>query len=155
MSAAGRSETSRSPSLSIAKPEPAPVRAPPSRPSVLRAVITVALAVAETSIAPAAGHGLLTCPRPRQYRGELSPYVWTEWVGITVPGDLSFNGGQINSANLNAGIGGGTVHPYIPANNLNPRLLFEYYILHRVSPLSAGFRHTRSTRRHTAPTSEV
>lgn len=56
---------------------------------------------------PAAlGHGNMLCPLPRQYR-DIKPYSWTHWQGVTVPGDMSFNGGQSNAANLNAGIGGG------------------------------------------------
>eukprot|EP00808_Paulinella_micropora_P030148 g16404.t1 len=52
------------------------------------------------------GHGYLTCPKPRQYRN-VKPASWTNWVGITVPGDGSFALGEGNAANSNAGIGGG------------------------------------------------
>lgn len=35
------------------------------------------------------------------------PVTWSNWVGIRVPGDASFDGGEGNAPNLNAGIGGG------------------------------------------------
>eukprot|EP00457_Paulinella_chromatophora_P000817 gb/GEZN01000817.1/.p1 GENE.gb/GEZN01000817.1/~~gb/GEZN01000817.1/.p1 ORF type:complete len:1137 (-),score=196.58 gb/GEZN01000817.1/:144-3554(-) len=54
----------------------------------------------------ARGHGYLTCPKPRQYRNE-KPVEWTNWMGITVPGDASFNPGEGNAPNLNSAIGGG------------------------------------------------
>eukprot|EP00941_MAST-03F_sp_MAST-3F-sp1_P001906 g1906.t1 len=63
------------------------------------------------------GHGYLSCPKPRQYRGLGQDLIvngtkigWTKWVGITVPGDKSFNPGLGNVPNLNAAIGGGTAN---------------------------------------------
>jgi len=56
----------------------------------------------------AKGHGYLTNPLPRQYRdGGIPGIGWTKWMGITIPGDASFNPGEGNAPNLNAGIGGG------------------------------------------------
>ena len=70
--------------------------------SLLAALFVTALALPEA----VNGHGYLTCPKPRMYR-DIKPVEWTNWMGITVPGDGSFNPGEGNAPNLNAGIGGG------------------------------------------------
>lgn len=65
-------------------------------------------AIVVATISEVEGHGFLTSPLPRQYREEgLEGIGWTKWMGITVPGDGSFNPGDGNAPNLNAGIGGG------------------------------------------------
>lgn len=56
----------------------------------------------------ALGHGYITCPKPRMYRDDPIPgATWTNWMGITVPGDMSFSPGEGNVPNLNSAIGGG------------------------------------------------
>ena len=69
----------------------------------------LAAAVGATCVVAVHGHGYLTCPKPRQYR-DVKPASWTHWMGITVPGDGSFNPGEGNAPNLNAGIGGGVAN---------------------------------------------
>ena len=56
-------------------------------------------------------HGKLLCPLPRQYRNE-PPVRWTNWQGITIPGDASFSPGERNANNNNAGIGGGVANEF-------------------------------------------
>lgn len=42
------------------------------------------------------------------YRDDPIPgATWTNWMGITVPGDLAFNPGEGNAPNLNSAVGGG------------------------------------------------
>ena len=72
-------------------------------------VSSIAIAACALATLPSAeGHGYLTCPKPRMYR-DVKPVEWSNWMGITVPGDGSFNPGEGNAPNLNAGIGGGVV----------------------------------------------
>ena len=53
------------------------------------------------------------CPKPRQYRDSKADVAgWTNWQGISIPGDGSFNPGPQNAANLNAGIGGGVANEF-------------------------------------------
>ena len=61
------------------------------------------------------GHGYLTCPKPRQYRGSSVvvnnvAHGWTKWVGLVVPGSGAFMEGEGNAPNLNAAIGGGAAN---------------------------------------------
>ena len=69
------------------------------------AIVAGALATLPSAVV---GHGYLTCPKPRMYR-DNKVVGWSNWMGITVPGDGSFNPGEGNAPNLNAGIGGGVV----------------------------------------------
>ena len=55
----------------------------------------------------------MLCPKPRQYRDSKADVAgWTNWQGISIPGDGSFNPGPQNAANLNAGIGGGVANEF-------------------------------------------
>ena len=68
--------------------------------------LMIRLLVTAMLLAPGAGHGMLTCPSPRQRRDEKVA-SWTCWQGITSPGDGSFAPGEGNAASFNAAIGGG------------------------------------------------
>ena len=70
------------------------------------------LVLSSLLLADVRGHGFMTCPKPRQYRGKSvvidnKVHAWTKWVGIRVPGNGEFIPGIGNAPNSNAAIGGG------------------------------------------------
>ena len=71
------------------------------------------LALLASLLGRASAHGNMLCPKPRQYRDSKADVAgWTNWQGISIPGDGSFNPGPQNAANLNAGIGGGVANEF-------------------------------------------
>ncbi len=73
----------------------------------------ILIALLASLLGRASAHGNMLCPKPRQYRDSKADVAgWTNWQGISIPGDGSFNPGPQNAANLNAGIGGGVANEF-------------------------------------------